>query len=87
MVVQWVRCLAPFQAIPESDQRLLLEETWTQLFLLHLAQWSVSWDFTGLLDDEHVRRRLPDNASRQELRTIQVKKILYNKYYLHQIIK
>ncbi|XP_051173260.1 protein dissatisfaction-like isoform X2 [Leptopilina boulardi] len=75
MVVQWVKCLAPFQAIPECDQRLLLEKTWTQLFLLHLAQWSTSWDITGLLDDEQARKRLPDNTSRQELRTIQ--KIMY----------
>ena len=77
MVVQWVRCLAPFQGIQESDQRLLLEESWTQLFLLHLAQWSMSWDITGLLDDEHVRTRLPDNASREELVTIQVNEKLY----------
>ncbi|XP_043464682.1 protein dissatisfaction-like isoform X3 [Leptopilina heterotoma] len=75
MVVQWVKCLASFQALPEYDQRLLLEKTWTQLFLLHFAQWSTSWDIIGLLDDEQARKRLPDSSSRQELRTIQ--KIIY----------
>ncbi|XP_044008025.1 protein dissatisfaction-like isoform X2 [Aphidius gifuensis] len=72
MAVRWVRCLAPFQTLYKEDRLVLLQQTWTQLFLLHLAQWSVSWDISGLLDDEQVRRRLPpDDASRQELHTIQ----------------
>ncbi|KAK0092631.1 hypothetical protein PV326_000987 [Microctonus aethiopoides] len=72
MAVKWVRYLAPFQTLYIEDRLALLQQTWTQLFLLHLAQWSVSWDISGLLDDEHVRRRLPpDDASRQELLTIQ----------------
>ncbi|XP_044584529.1 protein dissatisfaction-like isoform X2 [Cotesia glomerata] len=71
MAVKWVRCLVPFQTLFKDDQLGLLQQTWTQLFLLHLAQWSVSWDITALLDDEQVRRRLPDETSRQELNTIQ----------------
>lgn len=74
MAVRWVRCLPPFQTISKDDQLLLLERSWTQLFLLHLAQWSVSWDITALLDDEQVRGRLPtdDNLTNQELVLIQV---------------
>ncbi|XP_063990191.1 protein dissatisfaction-like [Diachasmimorpha longicaudata] len=72
MAVRWVRCLAPFQTLFKEDRLVLLQQTWTQLFLLHLAQWSVSWDISGLLDDEQVRRRLPpEEASLQELHTIQ----------------
>lgn len=78
MAVKWVRCLVPFQTLFKEDQLVLLQQTWTQLFLLHLAQWSVSWDITALLDDEQVRRRLPDESSRQELITIQV--IIYTLY-------
>lgn len=74
MAVRWVRCLPPFQTISKDDQLLLLERSWTQLFLLHLAQWSVSWDITALLEDEQVRSRLPtdDNLTNQELVLIQV---------------
>ncbi|XP_029158231.1 nuclear receptor subfamily 2 group E member 1-like isoform X1 [Nylanderia fulva] len=73
MAVRWVRCLPPFQTISKDDQLLLLERSWTQLFLLHLAQWSVSWDITALLEDEQVRARLPtdDNLTNQELVLIQ----------------
>ncbi|KAG5308755.1 NR2E1 protein, partial [Acromyrmex insinuator] len=73
MAVRWVRCLPPFQTISKDDQLLLLERSWTQLFLLHLAQWSVSWDITALLEDEQVRSRLPtdDNPTNQELVLIQ----------------
>lgn len=72
MVVRWVQCLTPFQALPESDRHLLLEETWTQLFLVHLAQWSISEDISRLLEDEQVCQKLQDSASRQELVIIQV---------------
>ncbi|KAL2738090.1 protein dissatisfaction-like isoform X4 [Vespula maculifrons] len=73
MVVRWVRCLPPFQALPKDDQLLLLERSWTQLFLLHLAQWMIPWDVTSLLDDEQVKSRLPVNdvATNQELGMIQ----------------
>ncbi|KAH0944621.1 hypothetical protein HN011_000320 [Eciton burchellii] len=73
MAVRWVRCLPPFQTISKDDQLLLLERSWTQLFLLHLAQWSVSWDITALLEDEQVRARLPmdDSPTNQELVLIQ----------------
>ncbi|XP_047360832.1 protein dissatisfaction-like isoform X1 [Vespa velutina] len=73
MVVRWVRCLPPFQALPKDDQLLLLERSWTQLFLLHLAQWMIPWDVTTLLDDEQVKSRLPVNdvATSQELGMIQ----------------
>jgi len=80
MAVRWVRCLPPFQTISKDDQLLLLERSWTQLFLLHLAQWSVSWDITALLEDEQVRSRLPmdDSPTNQELVLIQVNLILYS---------
>ncbi|CAH1184281.1 unnamed protein product, partial [Phyllotreta striolata] len=46
MAVRWVRCLAPFQTLSKHDQLLLLQESWKELFLLHLAQWSVPWDLS-----------------------------------------
>ncbi|XP_050094833.1 protein dissatisfaction-like [Anopheles aquasalis] len=73
MSVRWVRCLIPFQTLSKSDQHLLLQESWKELFLLNFAQWSVPWDLGGLLDSPHVRDRLPqqDAASQLEMKTMQ----------------
>ncbi|XP_076628628.1 nuclear receptor subfamily 2 group E member 1 [Colletes latitarsis] len=73
MAVKWVRSLPPFLALPKNDQLLLLERSWTQLFLLHLAQWFISWTDIRFLENEQIRGRLPkDEAStNQDFITIQ----------------
>lgn len=73
MAVRWVRCLAPFQTLSKHDQLLLLQESWKELFLLHLAQWSVPWDLSTLLGCPQARERLPaDIHTATEIKTIQV---------------
>ncbi|TRY77397.1 hypothetical protein TCAL_00146, partial [Tigriopus californicus] len=49
MAVRWVKCLAPFQTLSLKDQMLLLQESWKDLFLLHLSQWAIPWDLGHLL--------------------------------------
>ncbi|EEZ99270.2 dissatisfaction [Tribolium castaneum] len=72
MAVRWVRCLAPFQTLSKHDQLLLLQESWKELFLLHLAQWSVPWDLSALLGCPQARERLPaDIHTATEIKTIQ----------------
>ncbi|KAJ8965989.1 hypothetical protein NQ317_015353 [Molorchus minor] len=72
MAVRWVRCLAPFQTLSKHDQLLLLQESWKELFLLHLAQWSVPWDLSTLLGCPQARERLPaDIHTATEIKTIQ----------------
>ncbi|XP_071055301.1 protein dissatisfaction isoform X2 [Onthophagus taurus] len=72
MAVRWVRCLAPFQTLSKHDQLLLLQESWKELFLLHLAQWSVPWDLSALLGCTQARDRLPgDIHTATEIKTIQ----------------
>jgi len=39
MAVRWTKNLASFAALPFRDQVLLLEESWTELFLLCSIQW------------------------------------------------
>ena len=41
MSVKWSRSIPSFQQLAASDQQLLLESGWSQLFLLSLAQWAV----------------------------------------------
>ncbi|CAG9773099.1 unnamed protein product [Ceutorhynchus assimilis] len=72
MAVRWVRCLAPFQTLSKNDQLLLLQESWKELFLLHLAQWSVPWDLSAVLDCNQARERLPNDVhTATEIKTIQ----------------
>lgn len=40
----------PFQTLSTKDQLLLLQESWKDLFLLHLSQWAVPWDLSHLLN-------------------------------------
>ncbi|XP_066153042.1 protein dissatisfaction [Euwallacea fornicatus] len=72
MAVRWVRCLAPFQTLSKNDQLLLLQESWKELFLLHLAQWSVPWDLSAVLGCSQARERLPNDVhTATEIKTIQ----------------
>ncbi|XP_031784651.1 nuclear receptor subfamily 2 group E member 1 isoform X2 [Nasonia vitripennis] len=70
MVVQWIKDITPFQDLTENDRRMLLEGTWAQLFLIHLAQWSKSWNLISLLDNENVYKETQDNEAIRELITI-----------------
>ncbi|XP_075553558.1 nuclear receptor dissatisfaction [Dermacentor variabilis] len=49
MVIRWVKCLPTFQTLSKSDQVTLLEESWKDLFLLYMAQWSVAADIVSSL--------------------------------------
>ncbi|KAK6633734.1 hypothetical protein RUM44_004341 [Polyplax serrata] len=70
--VRWVRSLGPFQTLSRHDQLLLLQESWKELFLLYLAQWSIPWDLSTLLNSSKARDRLPqDEVTANEIKTIQ----------------
>lgn len=62
MNVQWVRSIPAFTSLPLSDQLLLLEESWLDLFVLGAAQFLPLMDFSvlvqacGVLQQEPHRR-------------------------------
>ncbi|XP_072046074.1 nuclear receptor subfamily 2 group E member 1-like [Amphiura filiformis] len=41
MTVKWARGLPSFLSLPFRDQAILLEETWSDLFILSSSQWSI----------------------------------------------
>ena len=43
MSVKWARSIPSFQQLATSDQQLLLESSWSQLFILSLAQVGSWW--------------------------------------------
>ena len=81
MAVRWVRWLTPFQTLCRTDQQLLLHESWKELFLLYLAQWSTApaycQDLGALLTQRLVSRHgarlvADDLLLATEIKTIQV---------------
>ena len=55
-------------------QLLLLSESWKELFLLHLAQWSVPLDLPALLGTPKAQERFPkDPLVLQDIKAIQVR--------------
>ncbi|XP_059221680.1 protein dissatisfaction [Stomoxys calcitrans] len=72
MAVRWVKCLMPFQTLSRSDQILLLQESWKELFLLNLAQWIIPLDLTPIFESSMIKERLPqDETTEGEIKTIQ----------------
>ncbi|XP_014086241.3 protein dissatisfaction [Bactrocera oleae] len=72
MAVRWVKCLMPFQTLTKNDQHLLLQESWKELFLLNLAQWTIPLDLTPILESPLIKERvLQDEATQVEMKTIQ----------------
>ncbi|XP_069164432.1 protein dissatisfaction isoform X1 [Procambarus clarkii] len=72
MMVRWIRSLAPFQTLSRSDQCVLVEESWKELFLVHLAQWYLPLDLSALLQSPAAHSRLgSDERTALELATIQ----------------
>uniref|UniRef100_A0A3B3SWP8 Photoreceptor-specific nuclear receptor n=1 Tax=Paramormyrops kingsleyae TaxID=1676925 RepID=A0A3B3SWP8_9TELE len=49
MSVKWVKNLPVFASLPFRDQVILLEEAWSELFLLCAAQWSLPLESCPLL--------------------------------------
>ncbi|XP_055984778.1 photoreceptor-specific nuclear receptor [Sorex fumeus] len=49
MVVKWAKSLPVFPSLPFRDQVILLEEAWSELFLLGAIQWSLPLDSCPLL--------------------------------------
>ncbi|XP_066244647.1 photoreceptor-specific nuclear receptor [Saccopteryx leptura] len=49
MAVKWAKNLPVFSTLPFRDQVILLEEAWSELFLLGAIQWSLPLDHCPLL--------------------------------------
>lgn len=49
MVIRWIKSLPTFKTLSKKDQIILLEDAWKDLFLVNMAQWSVSFEITSPL--------------------------------------
>ena len=65
-------------------QLLLLQESWKDLFILHLSQWAIPWDLSDLLTNRQTQLRkegniLPseDEIIDMEIKSMQVSTFIY----------
>ncbi|KAJ3596364.1 hypothetical protein NHX12_002772 [Muraenolepis orangiensis] len=59
MAVKWAKNLPVFSHLPFRDQVILLEEAWSEMFLLSVIQWSLPMDKCPLLS-------LPDSCPSEQ---------------------
>ncbi|KAG7212188.1 hypothetical protein KM043_012528 [Ampulex compressa] len=65
--VRWARSIHSFQQLPYRDQTILLEESWSELFVLTAAQWNFPVEETTLVPadvPQDRRETLIDEARR-----------------------
>ena len=56
MSIKWAKSVPSFLQLQESDQTLLLEESWAQLFIIGLAQWVIRFEENNLLRESFAPR-------------------------------
>ena len=56
-------------------QLLLLQESWKDLFILHLSQWAIPWDLSDLLMNRQTQLRKEGNIlpSEDEIIDMEIK--------------
>lgn len=47
LALKWVKTVPSFTQLPFSDQKLLIDEAWAELFVLTAAQWGLPIDCNG----------------------------------------
>ncbi|KAK7907750.1 hypothetical protein WMY93_016362 [Mugilogobius chulae] len=67
MSIKWAKSVPAFSTLPLSDQLILLEDAWRELFVLGIAQWAIPVDSTTLLA---VSGMNADNTDSQRLNKI-----------------
>ncbi|KXJ27971.1 Nuclear receptor subfamily 2 group E member 1 [Exaiptasia diaphana] len=73
MTVKWVRNIPTFLDLPFRDQAILLEEGWSELFILSLAQWNMVLDMSSLIAAAGASQGSEDSTAESinNIRTLQ----------------
>uniref|UniRef100_A0A8C6UIG5 Nuclear receptor subfamily 2 group E member 1 n=1 Tax=Neogobius melanostomus TaxID=47308 RepID=A0A8C6UIG5_9GOBI len=67
MSIKWAKSVPAFSTLPLSDQLILLEDAWRELFVLGIAQWAIPVDSSTLLAVSGMNN---DNTDSQRLNKI-----------------
>ena len=66
-------------------QLLLLQESWKDLFILHLSQWAIPWDLSDLLTNRQTQLRKEGNIlpSEDEIIDMEIKSMQVSTFFIH----
>jgi len=59
MAVKWAKNLPSFASLPFRDQVILLEECWSELFLLNAVQWCLPLEQPALFSPQEHGKGTP----------------------------
>ncbi|KAK7576055.1 hypothetical protein V9T40_012341 [Parthenolecanium corni] len=72
MAVKWAKNLPSFAALPFRDQVILLEECWSELFLLNAIQWCIPLETNPLFNTSDHLAAIPNGKASQVAADIRI---------------
>ncbi|XP_072157865.1 photoreceptor-specific nuclear receptor [Bemisia tabaci] len=72
MAVKWAKNLPSFASLPFRDQVILLEECWSELFLLNAIQWCLPMDTSPLFNASDHVAAVPNGKASQVAADVRV---------------
>ncbi|XP_022105764.1 photoreceptor-specific nuclear receptor-like isoform X2 [Acanthaster planci] len=69
MTVKWARAIPAFLALPFRDQAILLEEAWSDLFVLSACQWSMPIEIEAMLSSDCLLNSVDVNHGEMALKS------------------
>lgn len=85
MAVKWSKSLPSFANLPFRDQVILLEEAWSELFLLCAIQWSMPMESSPLLSTSEHAQNAPNGKATITLTDIRILQEIFGRFRVAQV--
>jgi nuclear receptor subfamily 2 group E protein 3 len=85
MAVKWSKSLPSFANLPFRDQVILLEEAWSELFLLCAIQWSMPMESSPLLSTSEHAQNAPNGKATVTLTDIRILQEVFSRFRAAQV--
>ncbi|XP_065217681.1 photoreceptor-specific nuclear receptor-like isoform X2 [Planococcus citri] len=82
MAVKWAKNLPSFAALPFRDQVILLEECWSELFLLNAIQWCIPLETNPLFNTSDHLAAIPNGKASQVAADIRILNEILHRFRL-----
>ncbi|CAH1796527.1 unnamed protein product [Owenia fusiformis] len=85
MAVKWAKHLPSFASLPFRDQVILLEEAWSELFLLCAIQWCMPMESCPLFSATDHAQNAPNGKTAATLSDVRVLQEIMNRFKVIQV--
>ncbi|KAG8287161.1 Photoreceptor-specific nuclear receptor [Homalodisca vitripennis] len=82
MAVKWAKNLPSFASLPFRDQVILLEECWSELFLLNAVQWCLPLETSPLFNVSEHLATVPNGKASQIAAEVRILNDILQRYRL-----